>query len=168
MAGLTQKIDGSYLVRSESDAVLALELRDQIQEELDELLTDERIVGRHNRIQALNEAVDGFVLENYKDLNDPFQPAKSPWKGTPVRASTHKWEIDVLRELMPSGLFLKVIDYVPNGDKIAALVKAGKIKREMIEPAYSSVPKKPYVRWTKKADKDAGKKEAARLKRELG
>ena len=77
------------------------------------------------------------------------------YKLTVVRGFMRKWDGEKLAKLVPKGILLKVVDYVPNADKIDELVKAGKLDAKKIKSAYIETPKQPYVKITKVKEQDS-------------
>lgn len=83
------------------------------------------------------------------------------YKLTVVQGFTRAWNGEALAKIVPKGLFLKIVDYTPNPEKIDELVKAGKLDAKKIGKAFIETPKAPYVKVTKK--KDDGGDEADRV-----
>jgi hypothetical protein len=109
---------------------------------------------------ALKAAVDKYVLDKFKASDGLDLPN---FKVTKVVGHSRRWNGDKLAKLMPKGLFLRVVNYVPDPVKIDALVKEGKIDRKSIEKAYEETPNNPYVKWTPVSAKRDGSTEAESL-----
>lgn len=78
------------------------------------------------------------------------------FKVTRVQGFTRTWNPARLAAILPKGVFLKVVNYVPDAGKIDELVKAGKIDLDKIKPAFEETPKAAYPKITKKSKSDKG------------
>lgn len=167
---LTQKKDGSYVASSKSDVrdalaklVLAEEAKKMVEQEIEDKCKQETadLAECEQIIDALKAAVNAYVLNkgNYED---------DSIKVTKVQGFTRKWNSDKLAKLLSKGMFLKVVDYVPNPDKINALVSQGKIDLKKIDKAYEETPKAAYPKWTPKGKSGGHDDEAASLAEKLG
>lgn len=105
------------------------------------------------KMQEEREELDKKVKEYVLKKDSIETPG---YKLTVVRGFMRKWDGDALAKLVPKGMFLKLVDYVPNPEKIDELVKAKKISEKQISPAYIETPKAPYVKITKKTQSDSG------------
>jgi hypothetical protein len=100
----------------------------------------------------LKEAVDKYVIKTFEPSNGYEDETISL---THVQSHTRKWNAEKLEQLVPRGIFKNLVTVTVVPAKIDEYVRAKKIKREDIEPAFEEVPKAPYVKWTpKKASQD--------------
>ena len=105
------------------------------------------------------------AVKNYALAKGDYEDER--YKVTRVQGHKRWWDSEKLEKLLPKGLFLKVVDYTPNAEKIDALVKAGKIDRKKIEPAFMQKPNAPYGKITRKTEGTSGEAEADSLAAKL-
>jgi hypothetical protein len=105
---------------------------------------------------ALRAAIDKFVLDG-KDYEDEDVMI------TRVQGHRRRWDVKKLETILPRGIFKNVVKIEVDPAKLDEYVRKGKIKREVIEPAFEETPNAPYAKWTEKSDKDRGGKEADKL-----
>lgn len=110
---------------------------------------------------ALKLAVSTYVLTKASYEDDGV-------KVTRVQSHRRKWNADKLAAVVPKGIFLKIVDYVPNADKINALVSEGKLDLKKIDVAFEETPNAPYAKWTWKGQHEDHDDEAAGLAAKLG
>jgi hypothetical protein len=99
------------------------------------------------QMTLLKEAVDRWVIKNYEPSTGYDNDTVSL---THVQGHTRRWNAEKLEELVPKGIFKNLVTITVVPAKIDEYVRAKKIKREDIEPAFEETPNKPYVKWTPK------------------
>lgn len=131
-------------------------------EELDARIRDAMEMGGILGMQAERAELDAKVKEYVLKKGNIETPTH---KLTLVTGFTRRWDGETLARIVPKGLFLKIVDYVPNPDKIDEFVKAGKLDEKKIGKAFIETAKSPYVKITRKKDQDDG--EADRVAKAL-
>lgn len=164
---LKQRTDGSYIISNRGEADQAAELLRETQRAVDEMniafMSQPGVREAMQDAVNLRKSIDGFLLANKYSIDI------DGLKMTPTYPKERKWNVDKLREVLPAGLFKRVIVETVDSDKLDELVKAGKVKLDAIEPAYEESPKTPSVRitWAKGTDKAKTETEASSLEKKL-
>lgn len=110
----------------------------------------------------MTEAVNTYVVEHedYEDDN---------YKLTRVQGFRRSWNVGTLEKILPRGIFKNIIKIEADPAKIDEYVRSGRLKADVIEPAYEETPNKAYVKMTKKSHKeDVAEAEANALAAKLG
>lgn len=147
---LTRSKAGRAIVSSKSHARLALDRLEEISAEIDKLtapLVQEQ--------KDLKEALDKYVIEKF-EAGDGYED--DDWKATKVVGHKRTWDVEKLGKLIPRGIFKNVIKVSVDGEKVDAMVAAGRLDRKKIAAAFTETPNKPYVKITKR-EQDAKKGE---------
>lgn len=117
----------------------------------EQAVTDIALLG-----QAILEAEDSEPIKLYLEAierKDTLEAALKDYvlrsksgefeaNGVRVARQSNKffgWNADKLRELLPPRLWKRIVDEVPNDEKIDALVREGKLDPKLIQPAYEVV-----------------------------
>lgn len=134
--------------------IAALDKIEALDAEISELMEETGIKSLQEERAELDRLVKQYVLDKGSVETDTH-------KLTLVQGFSRGWDGVKLERLVPKGIFLKIVDYVPNADKIDEMVKAGKLDAKKIKSAFIEVPKAPYAKITKKKADDGD--EAARV-----
>lgn len=104
------------------------------------------------QMTLLKTAVDAYVIKNY----DPSSGYENDVMSiTHVQGHTRRWNAEKLEKLVPRGVFKNLVTVTVVPAKIDEYVRAKKIKREDIEPAFEETANKPYAKWTPKKQANA-------------
>lgn len=139
-------------MRSKSSVIAALDKIEELDNSITQVEQDSGLMELRAERNELERLVRQYVLDKGNVETDTH-------KLTRVQGFTRGWDGVKLEKLVPKGLFLKIVDYVPNADKIDELVKAGKLDIKTIKSAFIEVPKAPYAKITKKKADDTDEAE---------
>lgn len=106
-----------------------------------------------NELVAIESSIKDYALANYKPSEGY---ADDEWLVTHVQGHTRRWNVDVLRKVLTPKQFKDVIDIKVSRPKIDALVRAGTVTSDDIEPAFEETPNAPYVKITPRSQADNG------------
>jgi hypothetical protein len=137
------------IVSSASHVRVALERLAEIEEEI--LAKTGPLVAEQATVK---EALDNYVIDKFQ-AGDGYED--DDWKATKVVGHKRTWDVEKLGKLIPKGIFKNVVKVSVDGEKIDAMVAAGRLDRKKISAAFTEKPNKPYVKITKR-EKDAKKK----------
>lgn len=132
------------MISSKANLKQALETLAELDQEI-----ENRIGALRAQRDKLKESIDAYVIDKY-EAGDGYED--DTFLATKVVGFMRNWSAEKLEKLMPRGLFKQVVKLSIDNAKLDQLVKAGKIDREMIEPAFEEAPKKPYVKVTRKSN----------------
>lgn len=138
--------------------IAALERIEQINEEMERLMKESGIYALGIEREDLDKKIKAYVLKK-GNVEIPG------YLLTRVQGFRRAWNSEKLQKIVPKGLFLQIVDYIPNPDKIDELVKAGKLDSKKIDKAFEETPNAPYVKITKRKQDDGS--EADRVAKAL-
>lgn len=132
-------------------------------EALAALLQESGVAALQAEIETLDADIKAYVLDSEENYED------DKYKLTRVQGFRRHWDTDKLEKILPRGIFKNAVTIQADPQKIDQLVRDGKVKMNLIAPAYVEVPNTAYVKVSRKRnDEQKGDVEAAALAEALG
>lgn len=157
MALKRDKQSGAFLVGSESDARLARERIDRLDDNIEDAKKRYGIVALEQERIDLEVGLKQFLVDT---LNPSETFDFGNWKATKVVGTMRKWNALKLRQLVPTAVYAKVTRLEVDAARVDDFVKRGVIDLDKVSPAFEETPKAAYVKWTPAKDSSD---EAAKL-----
>jgi hypothetical protein len=115
----------------------------------------DELVGTLAQLKATQKEIAEQIDQLNKSLIELLEASGDEYENEAVRAiivrsTSSSWDTDVLRELIPAGVWPHVTDRVISDEKLSAAVNRGSVTMSALEQALVIKDRKPYVKITPK------------------